>query len=247
MKFSAIPVNIYKMKQIIIASTSTVHGSGYLEYLLPQIEYLFSKSSTILFVPYARPGGISHEAYTNTAKKAFSKIGKSVKGIHEYNHPIDAIKNAEGIFVGGGNSFLLVKQLYKYNLLLAIKNSLSMGVPYLGTSAGSNICGLSIGTTNDMPIVYPPSFNALGILPFNINPHYIDPEPSSKHMGETRETRIKEFHKFNTLPVIGLREGSYLYINDEKIILKGDLSARIFKHDLTPYEIESGSDLSDLN
>jgi dipeptidase E len=121
------------------------------------------------------------------------------------------------------------------------------GTPYLGTSAGSNVCGLTMHTTNDMPIVYPPSFKTLGLVPFNINPHYLDPVTSSKHMGETRETRIKEFHKFNTQPVVGLREGSWLYVKGNSIRLKGSLTARIFKYDSEPYEASPETELNTLN
>ena len=118
-----------------------------------------------------------------------------------------------------------------------MKTAIETGTPYVGTSAGSNICGLTIGTSNDMPITYPKSFQTLGVVPFNINPHYLDPDPSSTHMGETRETRIKEFHHFNSQPVIGLREGSYLEVVGSKITLKGPLSARVFEKNKTPYEI----------
>ncbi|PTM02906.1 MAG: dipeptidase PepE [Bacteroidetes bacterium] len=234
------------MKSIIIASTSTVHGSGYLEYLLDELKVHFKSANEILFVPYARPGGISHDGYTKIASKAFSKIDKTVKGLHEYENPKDAIRNAQGIFVGGGNTFVLVNQLYKNDVISAIKNALGEGTPYLGTSAGSNICGLTINTTNDMPIVYPPSFKTLGLVPFNINPHYLDPIPDSKHMGETRETRIKEFHAFNTQPVIGLREGSWIDVKDNNLTLKGTLEARIFEYGKAPYEIETNSDLGFL-
>lgn len=234
------------MRHIIIASTSTLHKSGYLEYLLKDLELFFKNTEEILFIPYARPGGISHNDYTEKAKTAFSRINKTVKGIHEYENPIDAIKNAKGIFVGGGNTFVLTNQLYKNNLVDALKTVINNGTPYLGTSAGSNICGLTIRTTNDMPIVYPPSFNALGLVPFNINPHYLDPDTNSKHMGETRETRIKEFHNFNTQPVVGLREGSWLLVEDKSISLKGTLSARIFEYNKVPYEVKPSTVLSNL-
>lgn len=234
------------MKTLIIASTSTLHGSGYLEYILNDIKSLFNNTHEILFVPYARPGGISHEDYTLNALNAFSKIGKTIKGIHEFNDPIEAVKNAKGIFIGGGNTFVLVHQLYKNKLVDVIRESVNHGTPYLGTSAGSNICGLTIGTTNDMPIIYPPSFKTFGFVPFNINPHYLDTDPNSKHMGETRETRIKEFHKFNTQPVVGLREGSWLHIKDNSIILNGSLSARIFEYEKEAYELESGAQLQFL-
>ncbi|MBU2950311.1 dipeptidase PepE [Tamlana agarivorans] len=234
------------MKNIIIASTSTVHGLGYLEYLLDELEVFFKDIKSLVFIPYARPGGMSHDDYTNNARKAFEKIGIEVKGIHEFDNPIEGINQAEGIFVGGGNTFVLTYQIYKNNLITPLQNAVKNGTPYLGTSAGSNICGLTIKTTNDMPIVYPPSFKALGFVPFNINPHYLDPDPKSKHMGETRETRINEFHHYNTPPVIGLREGSWLHVKGDSIILKGTLDARIFEFGNAPYELAPGSELNGL-
>ncbi len=232
------------MKNIILASTSTVHGSGYLEYILNDLKDFFNNTDEILFIPYARPSGLTYDGYTDVAKKAFSKIDISVKGIHEFKNPIEAIKNAKGIFTGGGNTFVLVNQLYKNDLMTVLRDVVFNGTPYFGTSAGSNICGLTMKTTNDMPIMYPSSFKTLGFVPFNINPHYLDPDPNSKHMGETRETRISEFHKFNTEPVVGIREGSWLRINDDSIILKGTLPARVFEYNKPPYEVETETDLS---
>lgn len=234
------------MKNIIIASTSTVHGSGSLEYLLDELSSFFENANEILFIPYARPGGITHDEYTHKVSIPFSKINKTVKGIHEFENPKQALKDAKGIFVGGGNTFVLVNQLYKNNLLDTVKEVVNNGTPYLGTSAGSNICGLTINTTNDMPIVYPPSFKTFGFVPFNINPHYLDPDPNSTHMGETRETRIMEFHKFNTQPVVGLREGSWLEVKGSSIHLRGTLRARIFEYEKEPFEVETGIDLSEL-
>jgi len=234
------------MKNLIIASTSTLHNGGYLEYLLPELAVHFKEVKTLLFIPYARQSGISHEDYTQKVSEAFAKINIKVKGIHEFENPTEAVQNAEGIFTGGGNTFLLVFQLYKNKVMPVLADAVKNGIPYLGTSAGSNITGLTMQTTNDMPIIYPPSFQTLGLIPFNLNPHYLDPDLNSKHMGETRETRIKEFHSFNSLPVLGLREGSWLDVKGEKIILKGDLSARLFRQNQTPEELETGSDLSDL-
>jgi dipeptidase E len=232
------------MKNIIIASTSTLHGGDYLEYLLPRLSLYFLNCKTILFIPYARPGGISHDEYTAKVALAFAEIDKTIQGIHEFEDATSAIQNAEGIFIGGGNTFLLVSQLYKNKIMTVLADTVKKGTPYLGTSAGSNICGLTMQTTNDMPIVYPPSFQTLGLIPFNLNPHYLDADDQSKHMGETRETRIKEFHAFNAVPVLGLREGSWLEVTDEKIILRGNLSARLFRQNQTPEELESGADLS---
>ncbi len=125
-----------------------------------------------------------------------------------------------------------------------LKMAIENGTPYLGTSAGSNICGLTMQNTNDMPIIYPPSYKTLGVIPFNINPHYIDPDIKSKHKGETRETRIKEYHTLNNTPVLGLREGSWLEVKGKKIILKGHLAARLFLQNKTPTEIVSNSILT---
>ena len=234
------------MKNLVIASTSTVHGSTYLEYLLPEIKNLFGDCKSIVFVPYARPSGISHDDYTKKAATAFEKIGIAVKGIHEFDYPVEALLKAEGIFVGGGNTFLLVSELYKYNVLGVLSDIVKKGTPYLGSSAGSVITGVSIQNTNDMPIIYPPSFASLGILPFNLNCHYLDPDPTSKHMGETRETRIKEFHGLNAIPVLGLREGSWLRVNGDKIVLKGDLKARLFEQGKAAIELATGSDMSTI-
>ena len=234
------------MKKLLIASTSTVHGKGYLEYMLPELTRFFAVASEILFIPYARPGGITYDEYTAVAKKCFSSINITVKGIHEFDNPIEAVQKAQGIFVGGGNTFELVNQLYTHNLISEIKSAVETGTPYFGTSAGSNITGVSMKTTNDMPIVYPPSFDTLNLINFNINPHYLDPDPNSKHMGETRETRIKEFHQFNNTPVLGLREGSWLQVEGKQVILKGTLSARLFLKDEKPKELQTNSNLSFL-
>ncbi|AUC84154.1 dipeptidase PepE [Polaribacter sp. ALD11] len=228
------------MKKLIIASTSTVYGTGYLDYLLPTLQLHFKAVKTLTFIPYARPGGISYDDYTTIVKKAFSKIKIDVKGIHEFENTKEALSNAEAIFTGGGNTFELVNQLYKKDVLGVLKKALESGTPYLGTSAGSNICGVNMRNTNDMPIVYPPSFKTLGCIPFNINAHYLDPIADSKHMGETRETRIKEFHVFNETAVLGLREGSWLSVEGEKITLQGKHSARLFQQNEKPVELESG-------
>ncbi|WP_445719471.1 dipeptidase PepE [Flavobacterium sp.] len=234
------------MKNIIIASTSTLHGDEYLDYLLPELQQFFSNVNELLFIPYARPSGISHEDYTQKVSEAFAKINISVKGIHEFENPTEAIEKAKGIFTGGGNTFLLVSQLYKNNVIDALEKVVKNGTPYLGTSAGSNICGLTMNTTNDMPIVYPPSFSTLGFVSFNINPHYLDPIEGSTHMGETRETRINEFHHFNPQPVVGLREGSWLAVKGDSVKLKGTLTARIFKRNEKPIEVIPETELNDL-
>lgn len=228
-------------KNLIIASTSTIYGSGYLDYLLPTLDIHFGQCDTILFIPYARPGGITPDAYTEIAQKSFAKINKKVVGLHSFENPVLAIEEAKGIFTGGGNTFVLVNALYKNKVMAPLREILFSGTPYLGTSAGSNICGLSMQTSNDMPITYPPSFKTLGMIPFNINPHYLDPKEGDTHMGETRETRIKEYHAHNTAPVMGLREGSWLEVKGTMVKLQGTLSARIFEQGKTPYEIETNT------
>jgi dipeptidase E len=230
--------------QAIIASTSTIHGSSYLEYLLPTLETHFADVENILFIPFARSEGITHDDYTEKAKKGLKPCGKHVRGLHEFKDPKKAIASAEAIFVGGGNTFLLVKQLHELGLMDVLRTAIDAGAPYLGTSAGSNICGLTMQTTNDMPIVYPPSFKTLGLLDFNINAHYKDPDLKSTHKGETRETRIKEFQNLNSVIVVGLREGSWLKVSDSKITLENKFSARIFEPGQLAYEIDPNAILN---
>lgn len=224
------------MKKLLLASTSTLFGENYLAYLLDELAVFFKDTKTITFIPFARPGGITHDNYTKIAATAFAKIDKSIIGLHTYENIDEGIANAEAFFCGGGNTFLLVEQLYNLDILVILKAKIESGTPYMGTSAGSNIAGVTMQTTNDMPIVYPPSFKTMQLVNFNINAHYLDPIANNTHNGETRETRIKEFHCFNNTPVIGLREGSYLLVTNTNIELKGNLSARIFKAGKTAYE-----------
>ena len=226
---------------IILASTSTLFGGKYLEYLREELVKLYHGIDEVLFIPYARPSGISHEEYTDKAREFFGTIGIKIKGIHEFENPQEAITSAKAYFTGGGNTFLLVKTLHEKNLMKALKENVEKGKPYLGCSAGSNIGGLNIQTTNDMPIVYPPSFEAMGLVPFNINPHYLDPNPDLKHNGETRETRIKEFLTQNNIKVVGLREGNWIRRIGDEITVKGSQLTRIFEQGKEPYEIETGS------
>ncbi|GAA4807732.1 dipeptidase PepE [Olivibacter ginsenosidimutans] len=231
------------MKKIVLASTSTLYGESYLAYLRETIVDLFQHSKEIIFIPYARPGGISHEAYTQNVASFFKELNIGVKGLHEFAAPTHALQQAKGIFTGGGNTFLLVKALHELGLMAGLKSIVEQGTPYLGTSAGSNIGGVNMQTTNDMPIVYPPSFETMGLVPFNINAHYLDPDPTLKHNGETRETRIREFHVFNTIPVVGLREGSWIAVHDEVVTTEGSRSSRIFKPNQEPIEIAPGTQI----
>ena len=234
------------MKKILIASTSTIHGTDYLEYLLNVLEVHFKKADTVLFIPYACPGGISHQDYTKTVKTAFSKINKNIKGIHEFDSPTEAIKSAQAIFTGGGNTFVLVNQLYKYNLISILKSKIESGTPYFGTSAGSNICGLTIGTSNDMPIVEPKSFDGLGLINFQINPHYTN-KTIDGHGGETRDQRIEEFIAANQkTAVLGLPEACLLRVEKNNLTFIGNSSAKLFLYGNEPKFVEPNSNLSYL-
>lgn len=230
-------------RNIILASTSTLFGGNYLEYLKDEIVRLFRGIDEIIFIPYARPSGISHDDYTQKATDFFSTINIKVKGLHTFENPAEALQNAQGFFTGGGNTFLLVKTLHELGLMNLLKQNIQNGKPYLGCSAGSNIGGINMKTTNDMPIVYPPSFDTMGLVPFNLNPHYLDPNPDLRHNGETRETRIMEFLTQNNIPVIGLREGNWIRIIGEKITTEGSEMTRIFEPNKPPYEVKSGTEL----
>ncbi len=232
------------MRDILLASTSTLLGGTYLNYLKSEIIELFKSVDEIIFIPYARPSGISHDEYTEKARSFFASINKKVKGLHEFSTVTDAIKNAQGFFTGGGNTFLLVKQLHEHKLMYMLRDEVLKGKPYLGCSAGSNIGGMNMQTTNDMPIVYPSSFETMGLVDFNINPHFLDEAIYTKSMGETRETRIKEFLSQNQIPVIGLREGSWIRVKNDLVKLEGSLPAKIFEKDKEPYELAAHSEIS---
>ena len=225
------------MNKLLLASTSTLFGQDYLSYLLPELKTFFQGVDCITFIPFARPGGCSENEYTRKVRKTFEALDIAVIGLDEVIDPIDALNQAKGIFTGGGNTFLLVKRLYDLKLMGPLNEALQRGVPYLGTSAGSNICGLGMHTTNDMPIVHPPSLKTLGRVPFNINAHYIEPEKNSTHMGETRETRIREFQEQEKVPVVGLPEGSWLRVQDSVVHLKGAHPAVVFPPDQPRYTV----------
>ena len=233
------------MKKMLLASTSRIYGQNYLEYLLEDIKILFSGCKKIIFIPYARPSGISHLQYTNKVKKVFESLNLNILDYTKDNIK-EQLEICDGIFTGGGNTFLLLNKLYEFNLIEDLRYKINSGIPYLGTSAGTNICGFSIGTTNDMPIIHVKSFEALGIIDLNINPHYIDQIEGIEHMGESRETRINEFHNLNDQLVVGLREGSSLSVMGNNIILIGTKKAVIFKKGNKLFEIETGFNLKNL-
>ena len=231
------------MKRLLLISNSTQHGGGYLEHCSDEIRNFLGTAKTVAFVPYALA---NHDSYAARAREAYRGMGYEVTSVHEVSEPADLIAGVDAVFIGGGNTFRLLKALYDQDLVVPLSARASSGMPYIGTSAGSNVACISIRTTNDMPIVYPPTFDALGLVPFNINPHYLDPDPASSHMGETRETRIREFHEENTPPVVGLREGCWLRVEGDQMTLGGTMSARLFRRGAEPVEHAPGDDLSEL-
>lgn len=232
--------------KLLLCSSSTVHPKGYLEYCKEDIADFFSGCKNLIFISYARPGGVSLENYSLVAKSGFKNAGLKIRGIEEFDNPLSAINSCDGIFTGGGNTFLLLKTLYELDLIDPIKSRVKTGLIYMGTSAGSNVAGPSIKTTNDMPIVYPPSFDSFGFVPFNINPHYLDPDPHSTHKGETRETRIKEYHSQNDNIVVGLREGSILKIENKDITLLGEPTLRVFQKGKEAIEFDNRANINFL-
>ncbi|XP_068185483.1 alpha-aspartyl dipeptidase-like isoform X1 [Antennarius striatus] len=233
-------------RRLLLVSNSKLHGSGYLDHCARDVTRFFGRDvRRVLFVPYALH---DRDAYTQTARDKFRTLGYEVDGIHEAPDPAHAVRTAEAIFIGGGNTFRLLKTLYDNQLVSEIrKRVMEDGVPYMGSSAGTNVATVSISTTNDMPIVRPPSFSAIGLVPFNINPHYLDPDPHSRHMGETREQRILQYHEEADTPrVLGLREGSMLLVEGDTATLLGTTRARLFTRGHPTVEYEPGSDLSFL-
>lgn len=220
--------------KLLLISSSLVHGYGYLDHAEQELKRLLADVKTVAFVPFAQH---DHEGYTGSVRERMRAMGFDVTQVHDR----DDVARAEAMFIGGGNTFRLLHQLYERDLLDVIRTRVRSGMPYVGSSAGTNVATPSIRTTNDMPIVYPPSFDALGLVPFQINPHYLDPDPNSTHHGETREQRIREFHEENNTPVVGLREGSMLDVRDDVVTLVGSKPARIFRRGEEPVEIETGS------
>jgi dipeptidase E len=215
--------------RLLLISSTIVHGHGYLDYDEANVRRFLGDRKRVAAIPYAQH---DFEAVTERIRERFERMGCEV------TRDLDA---ADAIFTSGGNTFRLLKTLYDRNLIEKIRGLVRGGVPYIGTSAGTNITAPTIRTTNDMPIVFPPSFEALGFLPFQINPHYQDPDPSSTHMGETREQRLIEYLEENETPVLGLREASTLLVEDGHITLLGEKTARLFRRGAEPEELKPGS------
>lgn len=230
-------------KRILLISNSTLYGSGFLDHAEGEIRDFFGKISRVLFVPFAL---FDRDGYASKTRTRFHAMGYKLDSIHEVPDRPQAVKDAAAIFIGGGNTFRLLKALYDSEILSLIREQVEDGIPYVGSSAGSNVAAPTIKTTNDMPIVEPPSFQALNLVGFQINPHYLDPDPNSKHMGESREERILQFLEENDTPVVGLREGAMVRLEEGATILKGSTGARIFRKGQQPVEATPGTRLDEL-
>jgi dipeptidase E len=233
--------------RLLLLSNSTNHASGYLEHALDTV-LAFLDGAALTFVPYALA---DHDAYTAKVADALAPGGTRVTGLHTAADPLAAVAEAEAVFVGGGNTFRLLDTLQRLGLVAPLAARVRAGLPYMGASAGTNIAGPSIRTTNDMPIAQPASFEALGLVPFQLNPHFLDADPSSTHRGETREQRLAEFLEVNDVPVLGLREGTWLSVEDGLAGIGGAAvstaapgPAVVFTRGAPPREV--GGDISDL-
>jgi len=217
--------------RLLLNSSSNVHGYGYLDHVEPELRRFLHGARTVAFVPFA---AFDHLAYT---AKVRARLALMELEVLEF----DQLDRADTVFVGGGNTFRLLKKLYQLNYFDRIRERVRAGTPYIGSSAGSMVACPTIRTTNDMPIVECPTLNAFGFIGFQLNCHYLDPDPASTHKGETREERLREFHEENATPVLGLREGTMLLVQDGTAKLVGLKPARVFRRDHEPVEIEPGT------
>jgi dipeptidase E len=229
--------------RILLISNSTVYGRDYLDHVEAEIKSFLRPHKAVLFFPFAL---FNREAYAAKAQARLAKMGLACGSVHQVSDPKRAIQETEAIFIGGGNTFRLLKALQDLDLIEPIRRCVRRGTPYIGSSAGSNVAGPTIKTTKDMPIVQPRSFDSLGLIPFQISPHYQDPDPNSKHMGETQEERILQFLEENTTPVVGMREGAWLLCENGVVALKGETGARIFRRNKASVEAKPGEDIVDL-
>ncbi len=229
--------------RVLLISNSTVYGHDYLDHVEEEIKNFLRPNKSILFFPFAL---FDRDAYAAKAKARFAEMGFMLQSVHQVSDPKRAIEETDAIFVGGGNTFRLLKALQDFDLLEPIRCRVREGTPYIGSSAGSNVAGPTIKTTKDMPIVQPRSFDSLGLVPFQISPHYQDPDPNSKHMGETQEERILQFLEENETPVVGMREGAWLLCENGAVAVKGETGARIFRCGQAPVEAKPGDNIVDL-
>jgi len=241
-------------KKLLLISNSTMAGEEYLDWPKQYISDFLNKNNVkkVVFVPYAGVNlsdeslEASYDVYEKRVAGVYAELGFEIESVHRATDPVAMIQNAEAVAVGGGNTFHLVAQMHKTGIMKAIKDRAENGMPFMGWSAGANVACPTLRTTNDMPIFEPASFDTLQLIPFQINPHYLDANPEG-HGGETREQRIEEFLAINRgMTVVGLREASMLYIEGDKIKLLGKRDLRLFKFGDEPKEFEPGSDLSFL-
>ena len=225
-------------KRLLLISNSTLYGSGYLDHAEVEIRDFLGTLDRVLFVPFALQ---DRDGYAAQARKKFEAMGYALDSIHEAAYPKKAVEETEAIFIGGGNTFRLLNSLYEFDLIELIPRRVNEGMLYMGSSAGAVVSAPTIKTTNDMPIVQPPSFNSLALVSFQINAHYLDPDPNSTHMGETREVRLNQFLEENETPVVGLREGCMIRVEGGVHTLKGKTNARIFQRDHEPIELKPGA------
>jgi dipeptidase E len=226
--------------RLLLISTSTVYGTGYLDHAEQEIRSTMGAARRVIFVPYALA---DRAAYADKAVSRFENMGFECRSIDGCPDAVRTLDNADAVFVGGGNTFRLLKALHELGLVEAIRARVRQGMIYMGASAGSNVACPTIRTTNDMPIVEPPTLGALNLFPFQINPHYVDPDPDSRHMGETREERLLQYLEENETPVVGLREGAMLCVTGERIFLRGVNGARIFQRGCAPRDLAPPAEL----
>jgi len=236
-------MQIQSAARLLLISSSVVYGRGYLDHAEEEIRGLLGDIRCVLFVPYAL---FDRNAYEQRAKQRFQAMGFDLVSIHHASDAIHAVQSAEALFVGGGNTFRLLKGLYENQLLDVIRERVHAGMPYIGSSAGTVVAGPTMKTTNDMPIVEPPSLASLNLVPFQINPHFLDADPNSRHMGETREERLLQYLEENSTPVVGLREGGMIRVRDGAATLKGFAEARIYRRGRESFETAPGADIGSV-
>lgn len=231
------------MKRLFLLSNSTSFGKGYLDHAFDEISVFLSGVRRLAFVPYAL---YNQAAYGAKVAERLKPLGIEVQTVTEDASAIRTVEGADAVFVGGGNTFRLLLKMQRARVLDPIRRRAMEGIPYMGASAGTVVAAPTIRTTNDMPIVEPAGLAALGLVPFQINCHYLDPDPASKHMGETRETRLREFLEENDVKVLGIREGAFLRVEGDRATLEGFSGARLFSRGAEPVELPTGADISNL-
>jgi dipeptidase E len=231
------------VRELLLLSNSTSPGMSLLEHARGVIAELVPPGARLLFLPFAAR---DQDRYAEVMTAALEPLSIRVASAHQAGDPVRELAASDAVFTGGGNSFRLLKTLQASGLLPAVRDRVAAGMPYLGSSAGSNMACPTLRTTNDMPIVQPASFEALGLIPFQINPHYLDPDPASTHEGETRPQRIMEFLEENDVPVLGLREGSWLRVSEQVATVGGTAGGMLYTRGEEARDIRPGTDVSDL-